>query len=82
MTCKTCGVMRPAETPEAECCSEACRLKLECQRIAWDRSARMVGVNGYYDRRYREHLRNNNTRGAKTMLREWNAARDALGDRP
>ncbi|MGE5477608.1 MAG: hypothetical protein ACM3Q1_13195 [Bacteroidales bacterium] len=78
MTCKICG----APAPDAECCSEACRLKLECQRIAWDRAARMVGVNGYYDKRYREHVRNHNTRGAKTMLKEWNAARARLGERP
>lgn len=78
MTCKICS----APTSDAEYCSEPCRLKLECQRIAWDRAARMVGVNGYYDKRYREHLRNHNTRGAKTMLKEWNAARARLGERP
>lgn len=78
MTCKICG----ATTADSECCSEHCRLKLECQRIAWDRAAHMVGVNGYYDNRYREHVRNHNTRGAKTMLKEWNAARAKLGERP
>ncbi len=78
MICKICG------TPisEGESCSETCRLKIECQRIAWDRAAKMVGVNGYYDHRYREHLRNHNPRGAKTMLKEWNAARARLGERP
>lgn len=78
MTCKICG----APAPDADTCGEPCRLELACQRIAWDRSARMVGVNGYYDQRYREHLRNHNTRGAKTMLKEWNAARARLGERP
>jgi len=53
MTCKICG----AETDGSDHCGEPCRIKLECQRIAWDRAARMVGVNGYYDKRYREHLR-------------------------
>ncbi|CAA7627450.1 conserved hypothetical protein [Candidatus Terasakiella magnetica] len=42
----------------------------------------MVGVNGYYDRRYREHLRDHNTRGAKTMLKEREAVRARLGNRP
>ncbi len=78
MTCKICG----AETAGRDHCGQPCRIKLECQRIAWDRAARMVGVNGYYDKRYREHLRNHNTRGAKTMLKEWNAARTKLGERP
>jgi hypothetical protein len=78
MTCKICG----APAAGAETCSESCRVKLECRRIAWDRAARMVAVNGYYDRRYREHVRNHNTRGAKTMLKEWEAARARLGDRP
>lgn len=78
MTCKICG----APVSDAECCSEHCRLKLECKRIAWDRAAKMVAPNGYYDRRYREHVRNHNTRGAKTMLREWEAARANLGERP
>ena len=78
MTCKICG----APNFEAELCSQSCRVKLECLRIAWDRAAKMVGVNGYYDRRTREHQRNHNTRGAKTMFKEWQAARDALGDRP
>lgn len=78
MTCKICG----APATDADCCGEPCRLKLECQRIAWDRAARMVGVNGYYDKRYREHVRNHNTRGAKAMLKEWNAARARLGERP
>lgn len=78
MTCKICG----GSATDADYCSEHCRLTLECRRIAWDRAARMVGVNGYYDKRYREHLRNHNTRGAKTMLKEWNAARARLGERP
>lgn len=78
MTCKICGT----PVPDAECCSEPCRLKLECARIVWDRDARKIGVNGYYDKRYREHLRNSNTRGAKVILKEWNAARDTLGERP
>ena len=78
MACKVCGV----PTTEAEYCSESCRLKLQCQRIAWDRAAKMVGINGYYDRRYREHLRDHNTRGAKAMLKEWETAREKLGDRP
>ena len=78
MTCKICG----ASAGDAECCGEHCRLKLECKRIAWDRAAKMVAPNGYYDRRYREHVRNHNTRGAKTMLREWEAARAQLGERP
>lgn len=78
MTCKVCGTAVTA----VEVCSEACRLKLQCRRIAWDRAAAMVGVNGYYDRRYREHLRDHNTRGAKTMLREWKAAQAKLGERP
>lgn len=78
MACKVCGT----PSGEAEYCSEPCRLKLECRRIAWDRAARMVGVNGYYDNRYRQHLRDHNTRGAKTMLREWDAARAKLGERP
>jgi len=78
MTCKICG----APAPDAEYCSTACRLKLECLRIAWDRAAKKVGVNGYYDQRCREHLRNHNTRGAKTMHKEWEAARAALGERP
>jgi hypothetical protein len=42
----------------------------------------MVGVNGYYDCRYREHMRHHNTRGAKTMHKEWEAARARLGERP
>lgn len=78
MVCKVCG----SPVTDTECCGEACRLKLECQRIAWDRAAGRVAVNGYYDRRYREHVRTNNTRGAKTMLKEWNAAKAALGERP
>ncbi len=78
MICKTCG----APTPESDTCSEACRLKLDCRRIVWDRAAKMVGVNGYYDCRCREHLRNHNTRGAKTMQKEWDAARARLGQRP
>ncbi|KAF0225430.1 MAG: hypothetical protein FD176_481 [Rhodospirillaceae bacterium] len=78
MACKICG----GATDEADYCSEHCRLKLECQRIAWDRAARMVGVNGYYDRRYREHLRAHNTRGAKVMRKEWDAALAKLGERP
>lgn len=78
MTCKICG----APAADAECCGEACRVKLECHRIAWDREARKVGVNGYYDRRYQEHLRNHDTRGAKTMLKEWHAAKARLGERP
>lgn len=77
MTCTICG-----GATEAETCSEPCRLKLQCRRIAWDREAARVAVNGYYDRRYREHLRNHNTRGAKVMLREWNAAKAKLGERP
>ncbi|MBI2240198.1 MAG: hypothetical protein HYU59_05275 [Magnetospirillum gryphiswaldense] len=79
MTCKTCG----GQTADgAETCGDHCRAKLECRRIAWDRAARMVAVNGYYDRRYREHLRNHNTRGAKVMRREWDAAIAKLGERP
>lgn len=78
MACKICG----AVTDETDYCSEHCRLKLECQRIAWDRAARMVGVNGYYDRRYREHMRTHNTRGAKVMRKEWDAALAKLGERP
>lgn len=78
MTCRICGT----PTTEAEVCGEHCRLKLDCLRIAWDRAAKMVGVNGYYDQRYREHLRNHNTRGAKVMLKEWEAARAKLGERP
>lgn len=78
MTCKICG----AATSDRDCCGEHCRLKLECRRIAWDRAAGMIGVNGYYDRRHREHLRNHNTRGAKAMLKEWETARAKLGDRP
>lgn len=78
MTCKICG----AAVSDTEYCSDPCRIKLECQRIAWDRAAKMVGVNGYYERRYQEHLRNKNTRGAKTMLKEWEAAQAKLGDRP
>lgn len=79
VTCKSCGaeLEQPTET-----CSEACRLKLECLRIAWDRAAKMVGINGYYHRRYQEHDRNHNTRGAKTMLKEWNTAKARLGERP
>lgn len=79
MTCKICDSEAAAE---AETCSEACRLKLECRRIAWDRAAKAVGVNGYYDRRYREHLRNHNTRGAKVIYKEWETARAKLGERP
>lgn len=78
MECKICG----QASGEADHCSEHCRLKLECLRIAWDRSARMVGVNGYYDRRHREHVRNHNTRGAKVMRKEWDAALARLGERP
>ena len=78
MTCKICG----APAADAECCGDACRRQLQCRRIAWDRAARMVGVNGYYDRRTREHLRNHNTRGAKAMHKEWQAARARLGERP
>jgi len=79
MTCKTCG----EQTADgAETCGDHCRAKLECRRIAWDRAARMVAVNGYYDRRYREHLRNNNKRGANVMRREWDAAIAKLGERP
>ncbi|CAA7616416.1 conserved hypothetical protein [Magnetospirillum sp. LM-5] len=78
MTCKICG----APTEGRDHCGEPCRLKLECLRIAWDRAARMVGVNGYYDRRTREHLRNHNSRGAKVMYKEWEAAKARLGERP
>lgn len=78
MTCKICGT----PVTDAECCSKACSVKLDCARIAWDRDARKIGVNGYYDQRYREHVRNNNSRGAKVMLKEWNAAKAALGERP
>lgn len=77
--CKICGA---AIAGDAETCGERCRVKLECRRVAWDRAARMVAVNGYYDRRYREHLRNHNTRGAKVMRREWDAAIAKLGERP
>lgn len=78
MVCKICG----APATEADYCGEPCRLKLECRRIAWDRAAKAVGVNGYYDRRYQEHLRNHNTRGAKAMRKEWETARARLGERP
>ncbi|MBF0324717.1 hypothetical protein [Magnetospirillum moscoviense] len=78
MTCKICG----APTEGHDHCGEPCRLKLECLRIAWDRAARMVGVNGYYDRRYREHMRDHNSRGAKVMHKEWEAAKARLGERP
>ncbi|GAB3128661.1 hypothetical protein [Novispirillum itersonii] len=78
MTCKICGT----PVTDAECCSEACRLKLDCARIVWDRDARKIGVNGYYDKRYREHLCTGNARGAKMILKEWNAVRDTLGERP
>lgn len=78
MTCKICG--SPAIGHDY--CSETCRLKIECLRIAWDRAAKMVGCNGYYHRRYHEHLRNHNTRGAKMMHKEWEAARARLGERP
>lgn len=78
MICKICG----APANDADFCCETCKLKLECLRVAWDRTARMVGVNGYYDKRYREHVRNHNTRGAKAMLKEWNAVRAKLGERP
>ena len=76
--CKICG----AAASGADYCSEPCRLKLECLRIAWDRAAKMVGVNGYYDNRYRHHIRNHNMRGAKTMYKEWEVARSQLGERP
>ncbi|HSV29164.1 MAG TPA: hypothetical protein VLL76_06385 [Candidatus Omnitrophota bacterium] len=79
MTCKICG----AETADGtDHCGEPCRLKLECLRIAWDREARKVGVNGYYDRRYQEHVRTNNTRGAKVIRNEWLDAKARLGERP
>lgn len=78
MTCKICST----PTDGTDFCSEACRLKMECRRIAWDRDAKKVGVNGYYDTRYREHVRNNNTRGAKVMHKEWLAAKARLGERP
>jgi hypothetical protein len=78
MVCKICS----APTDGVDHCGESCRLKLECLRIAWDRAARMVGVNGYYDRRYREHLRSHNSRGAKVMHKEWEAAKARLGERP
>lgn len=78
MTCKICG----AAAAGSETYGEACRLKLECQRIAWDREARKVGVNGYYERRYQEHMRTHNTRGAKVIHKEWQAARARLGERP
>lgn len=78
MTCTICG----AATDGADHCGESCRLKLECRRIAWDNAAKKVGVNGYYERRYQEHLRNHDTRGAKTMHTEWLAAQARLGERP
>ncbi len=81
MTCKICGAEISGEAG-GETCGTACRLELQCRRIAWDRDAQKVAVNGYYDRRYREHLRNNNKRGANVMLREWNAAKAKLGERP
>jgi uncharacterized short protein YbdD (DUF466 family) len=80
LTCKICG--NPVTEPESETCGEPCRLKLQCQRIAWDRAAKMVGVNGYYDRRYQEHMRDNNKRGAKMIHKEWEANRARLGERP
>ncbi|MBC7907342.1 MAG: hypothetical protein H7Y60_11435 [Rhodospirillaceae bacterium] len=79
MTCKICGA--PVEN-SADTCGEPCRIKLDCQRIAWDREAKKVGVNGYYHRRYQEHVRNHDTRGAKVMHKEWEAARERLGERP
>ena len=80
MTCKICEA--PLSSPDLDFCSETCRLKMECKRIAWDRAAKMVGVNGYYDRRHQEHLRNRNKRGAEVMRKEWAAARARLGERP
>jgi len=78
LSCKICG----AAADQSECCGDGCRRQLECRRIAWDRAAKMVATNGYYDRRYREHLRNHNTRGANTMRKEWEAALAGLGERP
>jgi endogenous inhibitor of DNA gyrase (YacG/DUF329 family) len=80
VTCKTCGAA--VETPEAETCSNRCRLDLEKRRIAWDREARNVGRNGYYDRRYQELVRRNEKHGAKVILAEWEAAKGRLGERP
>jgi hypothetical protein len=78
LTCKICD----APAADSDYCGEPCRLKLECRRIAWDRAAKAVGTNGYYDRRYQEHLRNHNTRGAKAMNKEWQTALARLGERP
>lgn len=84
MTCKICAAaIAPAETGEPpECCGAACQRELTCRRIAWDRAAKMVAVNGYYHRRHAEHLRNNNRRGATVMMKEWIAAKAGLGERP
>jgi len=76
--CKICR----APTSEAEACGDACLRQLGCLRLAWDRAAKMVAPNGYYDRRYRQHLRDHNTRGANAMLKEWQTARERLGERP
>jgi hypothetical protein len=78
--CKICGT--PIADESLGYCSEPCRLKLECRRIAWDRDAKKIAVNGYYDRRYQEHLRNNNRRGAEVMRKEWLATKAKLGERP
>lgn len=79
VTCKTCGGETP---PEDETCSNRCRLELEKRRIAWDRDAKNVGRNGYYDRRYQELVRRNEKHGAKVILAEWEAAKERLGERP
>jgi hypothetical protein len=80
MTCKICGA--DVAGTDSDFCGETCRLKMECRRIAWDRDARKVGVNGYYDRRYQEHLRNRNKRGAEVIRKEWMGAKAKLGERP
>lgn len=77
MTCKICDA-----TTEHETCSEACRIKLECARIAWDRLAKKVGVNGYYEQRYSELLRQKNKHGANVMLKEWKEVKAGMEERP
>jgi hypothetical protein len=78
MTCKTCG----GPAPDGETCSTRCRLELEKRRIAWDRDAKNVGKNGYYDRRYQELVRRHEKKGAQVILDEWKAAQARLGERP
>ncbi len=79
-TCKSCG--GAVADPAAETCSPRCRVELDKRRIAWDRDARNVGRNGYYDRRYQELVRKHDKHGAKVILAEWEAAKERLGDRP